>query len=336
MAWRIVPLMVLAWGLSWSQSRQGEGGQLLARLRQATSLSNGGKHEEAMALLEQTLKSLKQMPGNRRVEAIALNNLGLVEWQLGQHAKAERDLRRAIALIDSPSKGRDPLLAPFLNNLALVYQDQNQLGRAERCERRVLAILETLEPRQRFDEATTLNALGVSLTQQGRRREGLELLERAMAVWDSLPRGVEVDKSRAQCLLNLAAVYFVIGRLDEAARGQAEAVATIGRLVAPAHPEFIKALMVQGQILAGTGDLEGAERSLGRAAALANDHLAGNAFVRGRVLARYAEVLQALGRKQEARAISNEAKAVLALADQSSLSRHTVDYSDLVRESSGH
>lgn len=332
MGWRVFVLAAFAWGFGWGQSGGNDAGQAKELLRRATSMANEGRTEEAAAALEKALTALKRTPGSPRTEAIALNNLGLAQRDLGQHAKAEQRLLRAVGLIERSSSKDDPILIAFLNNLALVYQDQSQSGRAERCLRRALKILEAAEPRRRFDEATTLNALGVNLLLQERRGEGTEVLERALAAWELVPDSKEVLKSRAMCQLNVAVAHAAIGRLEEAAREQAPAVSTIERLTPVTHPEFVKALILQGNILGRAGDLAGAEQRLRRAADLANMHQAGNSLLRGRALAEYSDVLRHMGRGQEAKAVSREAKEAMAQASQEAFARHTVDYSDLMRQ----
>lgn len=335
MGWRVAILLAFAGSFELGQSGPGEVEQVKRWMWDAARLLGDGQAKAAQSSVEMALKELKRTGGDERVEALALNNLGLIERDLGQYSKAERRLLRSIALIERAGSGRDLLLVTVLNNLALVYQDQNQPGRAERCLRRALEIIEGSEERSGFDEATTLNALAVSLLQQRRQEEGQALLERALAAWERVPDGPEVLKSRATCRLNTAAAHASAGRWKDAVREQASALATLERLMPPAHPEFIKALTIQGQILAGAGDLKAAEQVLHRASELAKTHLAGNALMRGHALSTYAGVLQRLGRKQEAKAVASEAKAALSAADRSAFTRQTVDYSDLVRAAQG-
>jgi tetratricopeptide (TPR) repeat protein len=117
-------------------------------------------------------------------------NLGNLEANLGNPAKAEKYFRDAIAI--------DDLFSPAELNLAILLSRQ---GRNEEAEALLRDILRSYP-----DHTDALYSLGLLLVELGRPEEGVEKLARV----------TEVDPDNPRARYNLGLLLQQLGRLDEA------------------------------------------------------------------------------------------------------------------------
>jgi len=94
-------------------------------LRAAVALETNGKYADAARAYEQILATQPD-------HVIALTNLGNVEVQLGDNAKAEASFRKALAV--------DPTSADALNNLAWLLYQEKRLPEAEDLAHRAVSM----------------------------------------------------------------------------------------------------------------------------------------------------------------------------------------------------
>ena len=157
------------------------------KVRQAQSLMNAGKFNEALAALQEAIDA---EPDN----ALMRNFQGQMLFIAGRYDDAEPALRKALEL--------DPHLTDVHNNLGALYDAQGLKTEAEAQYRLALA-----DPAYRTPEKTYLN-LGVLYSSQLRDREAIEVLRKA----------VEIDPEYYQAHFELASVLERLGELDEAVR----------------------------------------------------------------------------------------------------------------------
>jgi len=129
-----------------------------AVLARAADLHGRGRLDEAAALYRQVLQKAPK-------DANALNLLGVVHIQRGEHARAVRLIEKALAAA--------PGFAQAQHNLGWALQGLGRLDAAEAHYRRALAIDPTL--------AESHNNLGNVLAAAGRRPEAIESFRRAIA-----------------------------------------------------------------------------------------------------------------------------------------------------------
>ena len=134
---------------------------------------------------------------------------GLEAYQQGRYGEAEKYL--SAALKEAENFGpEDPRLATSLNNLAGIYVTQGKYAEAEPLYKRSLAILGPEHP----DVAASLNNLAVLYDNQGRYEEAEPLYQRALAVYEEALGPEHPNTSHG--LNNLAALYYSQRRYKEA------------------------------------------------------------------------------------------------------------------------
>lgn len=157
------------------------------KVRQAQSLMNAGKFNDALATLQQAIDA---EPDN----ALMRNFKGQMLFIAGRYDEAEAPLRKALEL--------DPYLTDVHNNLGALYDAQGHKSEAEAEYRLALA-----DPAYRSPEKVYLN-LGVLYSSQLRDREAVEVLRKA----------VEIDPEYYQAHFELASVLERLDELNEAVR----------------------------------------------------------------------------------------------------------------------
>lgn len=182
-------------------------------LRRANAQLRQGQLEAARALYRRALAAAPRHPD-------ALNNAGMVAYQLGNTAEALRLLNAAVFA--------RPDFFEALNNLAIVLQAEGRRPAAVDAYRRALAV----NPRL----AEAHYNLGNLLLEGGQFDEALAAYEHAASL---RPEAPEVHR---QCGLALQAA----GRLDEAAARLARAIA-LAPDDAPAHYSLGNVLQAAGR-----------------------------------------------------------------------------------------
>jgi predicted O-linked N-acetylglucosamine transferase (SPINDLY family) len=169
-------------------------------LTRALELHRAGNLREAEHLYRLVLQSEQR-------NANALNLLGLLAHQVGQHQYALEYIRQAVAL--------DPNEPVFCSNLGLVHQSQNQLEEAAACYRRALA----LSP----GYAEAHNNLGSVLRAQGRLDEAVLCFQEALRLRPdflearaNLRIALKEQSNRDEALFNRGCLLVSRGELDEA------------------------------------------------------------------------------------------------------------------------
>ncbi len=152
----------------------------------ARVLTGLGAAERALGMLTiardrfaEAVHLLDPLPGVSEELAAALNNLGLVQGDLGNHGQAREAFERALSILDATSDRR--LRATTLHNLGLVLAgrgDVEAIREAVDVQRRAIAVADPLD--SAYVWASAQQALGVALMSlPGARREHLAEARRA-------------------------------------------------------------------------------------------------------------------------------------------------------------
>lgn len=174
----------------------------------AGAVYNLGKIAFARGDLPAAEVQLRQTIELNRQHVLARDLLGVVLASTGRFDEAAAVLREAIDL--------DPGFVNTHNNLGMVYMQQERYADAVRYLNRAVAL--------RPDEPTAWHNLGLALLGDDKAREAIVALERAAALSGRHPRVLDV----------LASGYARVGRIDEAAHTQQEAIAMLRRAGADA------------------------------------------------------------------------------------------------------
>ena len=153
------------------------------QLERAEQLKLGGKHQEALSILEQLLI---EDPGN----VAALEEVADNELSLGHHRRAQRAAQQAVAL-DAGS-----YTAHYL--LGCLHAQNEQWQKALPCFKQANDL--------RSNDAEILRCLGWALFSSGQRVQGIVTLERAL--------NIERDNPFALC--DLGAAYLQIRNFGKA------------------------------------------------------------------------------------------------------------------------
>lgn len=127
---------------------------------------------QALTTLEAALGEAMKEPVDKQKLARTLNDLGVVEDELGNFDKAISYQQRALVLISD--KPDSPEYATALNNLANVFKDQHKYDQAEPLYKQVIGIYEkSTEPDSQFIAMANHN-LASLYAEMGRNKEAAD------------------------------------------------------------------------------------------------------------------------------------------------------------------
>ncbi|MCB1057002.1 MAG: serine/threonine protein kinase [Acidobacteria bacterium] len=122
---------------------------------------------------------------DRRLVGI-LNNVAILDAQLGDLDDAETRYRRALDVIEETRGPDHPDVAATLNNLSLVLKDRGQPEEAVKLHERALEIRLKAFGEDSDDISESRNNLGDALMELGQTRRALGLFEQAVAAREKL------------------------------------------------------------------------------------------------------------------------------------------------------
>jgi CHAT domain-containing protein/Tfp pilus assembly protein PilF len=222
--WLAVSLTLgLPVGASMQESRAAANSQFVSTLAQDQSgVTARRKFEEGEALQAQgTVESMRlamkkyeealllcRAIGERRGEALTLNNIGGVYNSLGEKQKALDFFNQALPLHRALGDRREE--ATTLNNIGLVYDSLGQKQKTLDCYNQALPLLRAVGDRRM--EAITLNSIGVIYDSLGQKQKALDFFNQALP----LRREVGDRNGEATTLNNIGLVYDSLGQKQKA------------------------------------------------------------------------------------------------------------------------
>jgi len=237
---------------------------LSAARAEAQKLARAGRVDDAIALFEGLARRREEALGPMSPElAAALCELATFERQRGHHARAERSLRRALAIWESTLGPVHPHVATALNDLAALYQERWEYARAEPLLHRSLQIEERSLGAAHPSVAVSLNNLMLLYRMRGDYVRAEPLAERALEV---LERSFGPSHPNVASALNNMAL--VLRDKGEPLRAQALLSRALGILESahgPESPGVATALANMALVLRDRGEFGRAEPLLSRA-----------------------------------------------------------------------
>ncbi|MFD8707039.1 tetratricopeptide repeat protein [Kitasatospora sp. NPDC059648] len=286
-----------------------------ALIEQSNRLSNVGRHEEALAAVEEAVEVSRTLavsdPSHLRDYAKALNNLSNRYSDFGRHEEALAAIETSVRI---HSQLTGALFSEIFPNNAAVEDLSAHLSRSEEGRLSTAELL--LES---FDgHAMALNNLSARLSVMGRHREALEAVEQSLFDYRLL---VDSDPEKylpelARITANHGARLAAVGRRQESLAALESALASL-RPMAERRPDahLPDLAMVLGNMAVELGALGRNEEALAAAEeCVATYRVLDQGHPRGTylpVLARFVSNLSArltaVGRIQEALAAADEA-----------------------------
>lgn len=213
----------------------------------ALRLLEKGKFSEALPLHEKALAIIKKTRGERhRDYAVALNNLGILYWDMGDYEKAEALLQQAVEIRKKVLGERHPEYARSLCNLALVYLETANYEKAEQLLQRTLQIREKVIGKTDPEYAHSLNNLGLLYGRMGQYKKAEASLQEALKIEERVVGKEHADY--AECLNNLAQLFKDRGEYEKAEPLAEQAVQILKNALGIKHPYLAASLHNLGNL----------------------------------------------------------------------------------------
>ncbi len=203
----------------------------------------------ARAVFEKALKISERSHGTDAAEtANCLNNLASLYYIVGDYDRARPLYERVLLILESKLSDDDKSeLIPILTNLAQVVDLLEDHDRALRLYERALLIAKEHPGTDNEDLSTSLRFLGLAYLDRKRLKEGVPILQEAIALQQKMQEPDQIDL--AETMSNLATAYRQLNQFDSALDLQKQARELLVKALGPDH------LMVAG-VLNNIGDIE--------------------------------------------------------------------------------
>jgi tetratricopeptide (TPR) repeat protein len=242
-------------------------------MERVVALRSQGKYGEALPLAERVLMLSEQaaqldLPVEMKTTLVSgpLNVLGELSRAVGDYARAESLLQRAIKLNEQLKGPEDISVVPPLNNLAALYYETGEYDKAEPLFQRAIRISERVKGAQHPDTATALNNLALLYDARNDFQHAEQLMQRALAIREQV-RGPEHEDT-AVSLTNLGILYDEEGDPVRAEAAMRRALAILEKVKGPDHPDTATAINNLASLYRHKGDYPEAERLYQRALAI--------------------------------------------------------------------
>ncbi len=262
-----------------------------------------GRFDESERHFRSALEISRRLNGAASHDAATLlSDLGVIELQRGDPARADSTFRQAIEMHRSLGAREDTLLASLYSNLGSAAHDQGDMKSAEKWHRQAVSLKSKLLGPRSDEVVASLSNLAVALGEQGRwaeaeslHRASLEMLkehhrapnreiadvENALATAldlqgkfqgaDSMYRDAIAQRKillgpghpdLAFTMMNYAMMLFAEGRHHQAAEMAREILSYRGKLLPDSHSSIPAALQTLGRAEDKLGHAQGAEAAL--------------------------------------------------------------------------
>jgi serine/threonine protein kinase len=248
---------------------------LAASERRAFMLFEQGKLTESEKHYRKILPLMRneERKGNIKAENLAgaLNNFGALRRTQGDSKEAELSFRESLALRSQMPKESLYIIGPTRSTLASTLADQGRFEEALQTAREAVAEYRQREETDTPNFSFTLTVLGGFLTEKGDYTEADTNLREAEAIQrKSLnPSSLWLGDN----LRNQAISYYQQGRYAESLSKVTEALKIYRESFGPYYDNYPTALIINGLILAKTGQPQEGEKILREAVKIRTDLL---------------------------------------------------------------
>jgi tetratricopeptide (TPR) repeat protein len=216
-------------------------------------LERGMGLHKARELLEQALAMRRRLhAGDHPDIATSLNNLAVIQEQLGDYGGAGDLFEQALAMRRRLYAGDHSDIATSLNNLAVILQEQGEHARARELHEQALAMFQRLHAGDHLDIARSLNSLAEDLFGLGDYPGARDLNEQALAMHQRLYAGDHPDIAYSRHLL--AEALRALGEPARARELDEQALAMRRRLYERDHPDIARSLNNLAEDLSELGE----------------------------------------------------------------------------------
>jgi serine/threonine-protein kinase len=230
---------------------------------------DAGHPAGAEALLREALARTRDRLGERHPDvADATTFLASALLQLGRSDESARLMRATLDIDARLYAGPNARTAWHLNDLANAYAVQGRFAQAEAAYAQAIAIDQALAPAAKLSEAVYLANLARLRLRQGRVDEAETGLRDAISRKQRLLGADYADNGRSYDDDCLADVLVARGRVVEARRLAAAALAEARARHAEAHPDVAFALSTAAHVAAAASDRQEASARSGEAVAM--------------------------------------------------------------------
>jgi CHAT domain-containing protein/Tfp pilus assembly protein PilF len=208
---RIIIISVLALGVcltpltvrlmvqpSWGQSQNEQVQELMRLIQQARKQHQGGQPQQEIETWQQILAIARQLK-DRKLEGLALNNIGFKYGSISQGQEALKYYNQALPI--AQEVGDRAGVAATLNNIGLVYHSISQPQEALKYYNQALPMIR--EVGDRAGVAATLNNIGLVYDNIGQPQEALKYYNQALPIIQEVGDRAGV----ATTLSNIGGVY---------------------------------------------------------------------------------------------------------------------------------
>jgi len=266
---------------------------------QSKQLSQEGKYEEAVVLLESIKPHFKK---NSKDYAIILNSIGLNYSEMGNYSNAESSFLEALKILKKVSKKNNNEYATISNNLGFLYSNTgdyanaekyyleaktiwgkflgnthphyatsiNNLGhlynsigdyaQAEKCYLEALSIREKVFGKEHLDYANSLNNIGIFYSDIGDYAKSEKYLLETLSIREKV-----LGKGHQDCansLNNLGTLYSDISDYVKAEKYLLEALLIREKIFGKEHPDYANSLNNLGYLYRDKSDYAQAKKYL--------------------------------------------------------------------------
>ncbi len=185
--------------------------------REAEQLQNGTLEAKRKSIEKyHEAVEVYRRASDRKGEAQALNNIGLVYWSLGEMQKALEKYNEALPI--SRAVGDRKGEAHTLSNIGLIYRLLGETQKALEKYNEALPILRAVG--DRYGETATLNGIGLIYRSVGEMQKALEKFNESLPI----SRVVGSRGGEAVTLSNIGVVCFLLGEMQKALEKYSEAL----------------------------------------------------------------------------------------------------------------
>ena len=326
---QLVPVLALLLAFA-APTPSSDGDKFATLIRRAEILRMKGHYPEAERTLRSALdESNRFAPGDPRL-GVLHNILASVYFGLGRDADAEKHYRLAIEIMEKAGREHESYLIRFVCNLAKLHIVTGEYEKV--ADLHLDSWVKRLESTQPHDIllAELLSTLGKWNARLERHEQAEIQTVRALAIWEKVePDGVNLMDT----LNDLGNLFAAMRRNTEAIASYERAVRLVETRLGSDHPHLANLFTNVGVLHLKSKSPAEAVSFLERASAIAESRLGPVHPLVGRILSIYAIALHQTGRRREAKKYHERARTILQNEIEGDPRRHTIDFSEILRNS---
>ena len=231
---------------------------------QAIKLSNQGRLQDAISVMEQVLAIRKEVVGEKSpLYAHALSNVGIMQTMTGDYAAARQRLEQALAIRKEALGEKHPDYATSLHSVGRLYNTLGEYATARNYLEQALTIRKEVLGIKDPTYAATLSDLGSVFREMADYAAARPYFEQAMAIERETIGEHHVDYARS--LTNLGFVMQGMGDYAGARTCYEQSLAIKKETIGEGDYSYALTLSCLGHLLRSTGDHAGALNCFQRA-----------------------------------------------------------------------